>query len=165
MTFVDRHIPRIVTLGSLALLLGAYGFQYIGKLPPCEMCWWQRYAHMAAIPLGALAIVADRPGKRDWAMVFLLAAGIALVVGAGIAGYHVGIEQKWWVGETTCSNVTLQGTTVQEMLQDLYARPLVRCDEIPWSMFGISMAGYNLILSAALAALAVRGALARRSEP
>jgi len=139
---------RIVTanmlalLGPAALLAGAYGFQYIGHIPPCEMCWWQRYAHMAAVALALMAMML-RGGVRR---AFVLLAAAAIAVSGLIGIYHAGIEQKWWEGVTACTAPMISGS-VQDVLAQVMATPLVRCDTIPWSLFGISMAGWNAILS------------------
>ena len=132
--------PLFILVVSLAIILGAYGFQYIGGLPPCELCYWQRYPYFVIVPLAVLALVL--PGR---ARPLIDLCGLAYLVGAGIAGYHGGVEYGWWPGPDACSPV---GLSIEEML----ARPvIVRCDEVPWSLFGISMAGYNFILSVLMA--------------
>lgn len=138
--FLANIIALIV---PAALLAGAYGFQYLGGLPPCEMCWWQRWAHMAALvpALGAM-LIADRPIGR-WLIVL---AGLAIAASGVIGVYHAGVEQHWWQGITACTAQPISGTAA-EILADVMATPLVRCDAIPWSLFGISMAGWNAIFS------------------
>lgn len=124
---------------AVALLAGAYGFQYFGNLPPCEMCWWQRYALMATAALAGLALATRSRG--------LAAASIAaLFVNAGIAAFHVGVEQHWWQGITACAAPMVTGTTA-DIIGQMMAQPLVRCDAIAWSLFGISMAGWNALIS------------------
>ena len=133
-----------VALISLAIILGAYGFQYIGGLPPCELCYWQRYPYFVIVPLALMALALSHimPGAARGLMVLCT---LAYLVGAGIAGYHSGVEYGWWPGPETCSPM---GLSIEEML----SRPVVvRCDEVPWSLFGISMAGYNFILSVLMA--------------
>ena len=134
-----------------ALLGGALGFQYIGGLYPCEMCWWQRYPHGAAIVLAALALAAGARPARRW---LVAAAGLAVAVSGAIGVYHAGVEQKWWQGITACSAKPIVGSP-DEMLRQILATPIVRCDAIPWSWLGISMAGWNAIIS-----LAAAGAIA-----
>lgn len=138
--FLANIIALIV---PAALLAGAYGFQYLGGLPPCEMCWWQRWAHMAALvpALGAM-LVAD----RRTAVWLILLAGLAIATSGLIGVYHAGVEQHWWQGVTACTAQPISGTAA-EILADVMATPLVRCDAIPWSLFGISMAGWNAIFS------------------
>ena len=82
-------------------------------------------------------------------------AGLALLVGAGIAGYHVGVEQGWWAGPAGCSAPAFAGMDVAQLRAALEATPVIRCDEIPWSLFGLSMAGYNFLLSLVLALVAL----------
>jgi disulfide bond formation protein DsbB len=127
-----------------ALLGGAFAFQYIGGLYPCEMCWWQRYPHAAAIILGALAFTAPATSRRSRNLVLLAALAIAI---SGLIGvYHAGVELKIFEGFTTCTS-TAKAASTQELLKQLMKVPLIRCDQIQWSLFGISMAGWNAIFS------------------
>jgi disulfide bond formation protein DsbB len=146
-----RRAALLVALASAAMLGGAYAFQYWGGYAPCVLCWWQRYAHMGVIALAALALLPVGTAVRA---LLLLAAAAAALAGAGIAGFHVGVEQHWWQGTAACGSTLGPATTIEEMRQRLLAQPVVRCDEVAWSLFGISMAGYNLVLSLALAAFA-----------
>jgi disulfide bond formation protein DsbB len=140
----------------LALLLGAYGFQYLGGLFPCEMCWWQRYAHFAALGFAVLAFVL--PQKR--ALVAL--AGLGIAASALIGGFHAGVEYGWWKGFTECTTTVKFGGAA-DPLSAIMDAPLIRCDVVQWKMFGISMAGYNFLVSGA-AALAVFALLARKEK-
>jgi len=131
---------RVIALAIPAALLGgAYAFQYLGGLYPCEMCWWQRYALFAALAFAGLSFAAPRHR--------------ALVASSLIGAYHAGVEYKWWEGFTTCSSL-VQFEPGADPLAAIMAAPKVRCDEVQWSLFGISMAGYNFLISGA-AALAV----------
>lgn len=159
MTLVDRHIPLILLLASVGILATAFAFEHLGGLPPCELCWWQRYVLMAAIPVAVPALVLDRARPRAAAALLLL-LGVIFLCGIAIAGYHLGVEQGWWQGPTACSATPL-GDDLDAMFRDIMAAPVVRCDEVAWSLFGISMAGYNLALSAGLAALSFRAAWIR----
>ena len=119
-------------------------FQYIGGMAPCQMCIWQRWPHVIAIVLGL--IIWFVPSR-------ILAAlgGITVLIGAGIGVYHAGVEQKWWEGPTSCTG---DGLSLSDNLLDLTAPVhVVMCDVIPWSMFGISMAGWNAIISVGIAYL------------
>lgn len=131
----DRLLPLLLIVTPAGLLLGALAFQYIGGLHPCEMCIWQRWATGAAL---ALALVAALAGR---ARPLLAAAALALLVDAGIAVFHAGVEQKWWRGITECT------ATGGNSLSDIIFVPIIRCDAIPWSLFGISMAGWNAIIA------------------
>ena len=141
-------------LGSVALLLAAVAFQYLGGLPPCPLCIDQRWAHGIAIALGVLVLVWPRRGLA-------VLAGFAVLVGAGIALYHAGIEQQWWAGPTTCTAPDPGTVPSGELLDRILETPVVLCDQIAWSWLGISMAGWNAILSAVIAVLWFRAAAAR----
>lgn len=131
-------------LVSLALILGALGFQYYARLPPCEMCMWQRYPHIAAAIVGIGGAIVIRAGLLDRKLGVPLVVVIALLVAAsGALGvYHAGVEWHWWPGPTSCtgSAFRFQGTL------DLTA-PIVRCDAAAWRLFGLSLAGYNALIS------------------
>ena len=128
-----------------ALLLGgAYAFQYRGGLVPCEMCWWQRYPHMAALVLALAALLAGRMPDRGRSLVWL--AALAIAVSGGLGVYHAGVELHLWQGLTQCSGAA-SGGSAEDLMNALMATPLVRCDEVQWSWLGISMAGWNAILS------------------
>ncbi|HKX36060.1 MAG TPA: disulfide bond formation protein B [Rhizorhapis sp.] len=132
----------------LLLLGGAYASQYIGGLHPCEMCWWQRYPHMAAIPL-ALIAYATR-GRACVSALFAGLAGLAIGISGGIGLFHAGVEYGWWQGLTACSTSPAGGNSA-DILNQIMAAPITRCDVAPWSLLGISMAGYNGLLSGASA--------------
>ncbi|WP_448503024.1 disulfide bond formation protein B [Sphingomonas sp.] len=126
----------------LALIAGALGSQYVGGLYPCEMCLWQRWPHYAAIALAALAFVVPGSNARA-ALVALAAVGIA--ASGAIGAFHAGVEYGWWEGMTACTSRVdpAQG----DFLEALLNAPLIRCDRAPWTLAGISLAGYNAILS------------------
>ena len=142
----------IALLLPLALLGGALAFQFIGGLYPCEMCWWQRYPHAAAIVLAALAFTAPSDAKRSRSLVLL--AALAIAISGAIGVYHAGVELQIFEGLTTCST-TAKAASTAELLQQLMKVPLIRCDQVQWSLFGISMAGWNAILSLSGAALVI----------
>ncbi|MBV8535878.1 MAG: disulfide bond formation protein B [Alphaproteobacteria bacterium] len=151
----SRTTAALLLAASAAILAGAFAFQYLGGLAPCILCWWQRYAHMAAIVLAALALAASRRGSTAPGWLLVAATGIALLAGTGIAAFHVGVEQHWWAGTAECGSQVGGAGGIDELRARLLAQPIVRCDEIAWSLFGISMAGYNFLLSLALAGFAV----------
>ncbi len=130
--------------GSAALLLGAWAFQYVGGLAPCKMCIWQRYPHSVAIVIGALALAL--PTVR----LLPLAGALAALTTAAIGLFHAGVEQGWWEGPTSCTSGDIGGLSAQELMDQIMSAPLVRCDEIPWQMLGLSMAGWNAVISAVL---------------
>lgn len=131
-----------------ALMAGALGSQYLGGLAPCEMCLWQRWPHYAAIGLAALAFVLPQR-----ALVWL--AALAILISGGIGIFHAGVEYRWWEGLTQCSQVPGSGGS-GNILADIMKTPLVRCDQAQWSLFGISLAGYNAIISIGGASLIMR---------
>ncbi len=150
-------IPAAIVAVSAASLAVALVSQYGFGLWPCELCIWQRYPYAVAIALGVFgAIFATRPVLRR---VSLALAALAFATGAGIAGFHVGVEQGWWVGLSGCAAGLEAGLSTQEVLAMLETRQqVVPCDEPAWTFAGISMAGYNGLLSLALTAFAAWGA-------
>lgn len=133
----------IAPTGSAALLIGALAFQYIGDLPPCDMCIWQRWPHVAAVLIGALFFMTAAPA-------FLFLGALAALSTAAIGIYHVGVERGIFEGPDTCTSAPIGDQSTEELLNSILTAPLVRCDEIAWSMAGISMAGWNAIISLGL---------------
>lgn len=144
----DRPTTALLLAGPAALLGGALAFQYVGGLAPCEMCLWQRWALLAAIGL-ALAAWALRHNRA-----VLRLSALAVLAGAGIAVFHMGVEQHWWKGITECAAPMVSGSSADIMGQ-IMAQPLIRCDAIPWSLFGLSMAGWNALISTLIGGLAL----------
>lgn len=139
-----RILVILASAGSAALLLGALGFQYIGDLPPCKMCYWQRYPHGVAVLAGIVFLA--------WRSPFLILLGaMAALATACIGFYHAGVEQGWWEGPDSCTSGSVSGLSTDELLAQIMSAPLVRCDEIPWEFLSLSMAGWNAVLSFALA--------------
>nr|WP_040618581.1 disulfide bond formation protein B [Roseovarius nubinhibens] len=136
----------LASLGSLALLVGAFGFQHLGGLPPCKLCIWQRYPHALAVLIG-VAAVAIR-GR----LLPLLGLAAALTT-AGVGLYHTGVERGWWEGPTTCTSSGTSGLSADDLFDKIMTAPVVRCDDVAWELLGLSMASWNGILSLGLAAL------------
>lgn len=133
------------TGGSVALMMGALAFQYIGDMAPCKLCYWQRYPHYSAIVIGAAALMTG-------AVALIALGALAALTTAGIGLYHVGVEQKWWQGPSSCSGGGDVGAlSTEDLLNQIMSAPMVRCDDIPWQMLGLSMAGWNMVLSFGLA--------------
>jgi len=147
----------IALLVPLALLGGAYGFQLIGHLYPCEMCWWQRYPHFAALGVAALAFLV-KPGVTRNLLVLL--AGALIAVSGAIGVFHAGVEYHWWQGFTPCTSTFSSGG---DTLSAIMNAPVVRCDAPQWTFAGISLAGFNAIVSLG-GALAILILLTRRSR-
>jgi disulfide bond formation protein DsbB len=150
----------LVTLaagGSLALLLGALAFQYIGGLAPCQLCLWQRWPHAAAVVIGALALA--MPGR-----VLPLLGALAALASAGIGLFHTGVERGWWEGLASCSAGSISGLDVNDLLDPtVEIAAVVRCDEVAWQMLGLSMASWNALASLALAVLWIMAATQSRA--
>ncbi|NLR69600.1 disulfide bond formation protein B [Novosphingobium sp. ERN07] len=128
-----------------ALMAGALVSQYVFGLYPCQMCWWQRYPHIAAIVLALLAFTMKGAGKGRGAgdMAVILAAtatGISGLIGA----FHAGVEYGWWEGVTACATVAESGGNALDAIMNA---PVIRCDVAPWSLFGVSLAGFNFLIS------------------
>jgi disulfide bond formation protein DsbB len=141
------HAMTIAT--PLAALAGAYAFQYLGGLAPCQMCWWQRYAHAAALGLALTPFIMGGQ-KKLWVVL----SALALAVAAAIGGFHAGVEYGWWKGLTECTSAVSFGSG-GDPLAAIMAAPVVRCDVVQWSLLGISMAGYDFLLSGAAAVAAL----------
>ncbi len=135
-----RTAPALLFAVSGGLLLGALAFQYIGGLKPCEMCHWQRWAHLGVLVVAGLGWAT---GNRALGWLAVL----AMLDAAGLGLFHAGVEQKWWPGITACTSPVTAGMSTEAMLDSLLTAPLVRCDEIPWSLLGVSMAGWNALIS------------------
>jgi disulfide bond formation protein DsbB len=137
-------LAQRLALGIPALLLaGAYVSEYGFGLYPCEMCWWQRYAHFAAVVLALVSTVA-RP-KRAW----IGLAALAILASGLIGAFHAGVEYGWWEGFTTCSSGI--GSMGGDPLAAIMNAPMIRCDVAQWTLGGISLAGFNAIISVASA--------------
>jgi disulfide bond formation protein DsbB len=121
------------------LMAGALGSQYVGGLYPCEMCHWQRWPHYAAIAIALIAFVAKPPMRN----VLIALASLAILTSGALGVFHAGVEYRWWAGPP-CS-----ASGAGMSLQDIMRAPLIRCDEPQWSIFGISIAGFNALFSLA----------------
>lgn len=148
--------PLVAFAVPLLLYGGALVSQYGFGLHPCEMCYWQRWPHQAAILLALLALVLRSNDRLMRA--FTLLAAIAIAVSGAIGVFHAGVEYGWWEGLTTCST----GVSGPVSLSDIMAAPITRCDVPQWTLAGLSLAGFNAIFSFAGAAL-VLTLLRRRS--
>lgn len=151
MTSLDKARALAIAVPA-ALLAGAYGSEIWGGLYPCEMCWWQRYAHFAGLGFALLSLLLAKSPDRGRSFVWL--AALAILTSGGIGAYHAGVEADIFEGFTQCTSATSAGLSSEELLKAVMAAPIVRCDDIQFSFLGISMAGWNAILSI-LAALSI----------
>ncbi len=134
-----ENLIRLAAFGSFALLAGAYMFQALGY-PPCQMCYWQRWPHFAAVGVGVLATLIP---ARVWPYLGALAAATT----SGIGVYHTGVERDWWEGPTSCTGGGLDLTG--DLLSTSGDR-LIMCDQVSWELFTLSMASWNALFSAGL---------------
>lgn len=139
MTQSEKLAQRLAIIVPAVLLGGAYISQYGFGLYPCEMCWWQRYPHFVALALGIFSTFA--PPKTWWVAL----AALAIMVSGFIGAFHAGVEYGWWEGLTSCATtISADGGDPFEAIMNA---PLVRCDVAPWTLLGISLAGFNALLS------------------
>jgi disulfide bond formation protein DsbB len=139
-------LAQRLALGVPALLLaGAYLSQYGFGLYPCEMCWWQRYPHFAGVLLALVSTLAEP--KRLWVAL----AALAILASGVIGAFHAGVEYGWWEGLTGCTSTVASGG---DPLEAIMNAPLIRCDVAAWTLAGISLAGFNALIST-LSAVAI----------
>jgi len=152
-----------VAVGGAATILGAYFFQYVVGLNPCPLCLEQRIPYYVAIPFaGLVAAAAYARWDERLIRVGLGLLVIALLIGAGLGVYHSGVEWKFWPGPQDCSGQISGLGSVSDLMSRLETIRVVRCDEAAWRFLGLSLAGYNVLISLALAAVAGWGMLAGR---
>ena len=141
-----KRAVLLAGLGSLGLLIGALLFQYVGDMAPCKMCYWQRYPHVGAIIIAGIILITGIGVFAVWGL-------LSALITAGIGGFHAGVERGWWEGPQSCTSTSIDNLSTEELLAQIMSAPMVRCDEIPWQMFGLSMAGWNMVVSICLAVL------------
>ena len=153
-TITPLTMIKLLGLGSGFMLGMAYFFEYGMGLAPCTMCYWQRVPHGIVIALGVLAVMPFLAQSSLFIRLMLTLGIISLLAGAGIAAWHSGVELKILPGPTACSGGLALDGSPAALLDQLLATPVVRCDEVPWSLFGLSMANWNMIITAGMAILA-----------
>ncbi len=161
-----RKNPPLTAAGIVAVvgaltIGGFYFFQYVMHLPPCPLCLEQRQPYYVCVPLAALLFLGARYGASNKVLI----AGFAVIAAfmlwdSGLAVYHSGVEWKWWAGPNDCSGPITKFGPASDMLKSLNNLVLVRCDEVQWRFLGLSLAGWNVLVSAGLTAVAAWGALA-----
>jgi disulfide bond formation protein DsbB len=151
-----QKLAQRLAIGVPALLLaGAYLSEYGFGLFPCEMCWWQRWPHFAAVALGLVSTLA--PPRNVWVGL----AAVAILLSGAIGMFHAGVEYDWWEGITGCATLDMAGA---DPLEAVLNAPIVRCDQAPWNFLGLSLAGWNAVISIA-SALFIFVLLARSARP
>jgi len=155
-----------IAAGGMATILGAWFFQYVVGLKPCPLCYEQRYAYYFAIPLAALVILGESVGSKRKVLIAALAViAVGMLWNAALGVYHSGVEWHLWAGPRDCSGALEGLGSATDLLNRLEQVNVVRCDEAAWRFLGLSLAGYNVLISGALAAVAVWGVLAGRRAP
>ena len=151
MTLSLQAFARFVLAASAAVLGAALASHYLGGLAPCELCILQRWPWAVAITISIVALFAGGARRSlPWVALALL---LVFVVSAGFAFYHFGVEQHWFAGPSACTPSSAAPTTLEEMRRQILHAQVVRCDEPQWSIFGVSLAGWNLLASLAMAAI------------
>ena len=168
-TAIRKHFAAIaaflVAVGGAATILGAFFFQYVIGLQPCPMCYEERIPHYVAVPLAILVGIAALSGApRKVVKAGLAVVAIAMLILVGMSIFHAGVEWKWWPGPTECSGPMNGLGTTGDLIDRMNKTVVIRCDEAAWRFLGLSLAGYNALISLALAAIAVWGILADRAK-
>ena len=156
----------VIALGGAATVLGAWFFQYGLGLKPCPLCLEQRYPYYFAIPLAVLVLLGTTVGaSRKVLLGALFAIVLGMLWNAGLASYHAGVEWKWWAGPRDCSGALEGLGSANDLFNQLQSVNVVRCDEAAWRFLGLSLAGYNVLISLTLAAVAAAGFVAGLRQP
>ncbi|MGB0905470.1 MAG: disulfide bond formation protein B, partial [Mangrovicoccus sp.] len=138
-----RNLVLLAGAGSAGLLIGAWIFQFGLGLNPCPMCLWQRYPHGVAVVISLIALLL---GQR----IFPLLGAAVMAVSTGLGLYHTGVERGWWEGPNTCTGADIGSLSADALFDQLMTAPIIRCDEVTWSMLGLSMSSWNAVISAGL---------------
>ena len=140
-----QQAPALVMIFIAGVLGTAYFFEHVLDIHPCALCQYQRLAWWIALGITGITFYLRRKGP--FLVSGLILTMIVILAGAATAGYHVGVEQKWWDGPSSCTNSGLNDLDINALKEAIMSAPVIRCDEVAWSLFGISMAGYNLLLA------------------
>jgi len=160
---VSRRLPSpqqliaLIGVASLALIAGAWFFELVLHLRPCKLCLEQRMPHYAAIGLALAGLLLARSPRLQWLVLLGLAALMAWSAGLGV--YHAGVEWGWFVGPNDCGGAAAAATGMQDFMKQLQTTRIVACSEAAWRFLGLSLAGWNALVSAGLFLLAVFGLL------
>ena len=148
MTYRQSSFPLLplLLLGSIAPLAVAFASQYLAGLQPCELCIWQRWGYGGAIAIALVTLILPRAWRRPGAVL----TALALLVVAALALFHVGVEQHWWQGLASCSSNLNLKQSLADLEKQMMETPVIPCDRPAWTMFRISMAGYDFAYALAL---------------
>ena len=161
--YATSHAPVVVLAASVAVLGSALTMEHVAEIAPCRLCIAQRWPYAIVIVLAAIALVPMVPDS--WRRVLVALAAPAFAVGGAIAVYHTGVELGWFTAPAACSGTGVGAATIEELRSMLTVAPVVRCDVVPWTLFGISLAGYNIALSLLLSAFSARAAWRWKAPP
>ena len=154
----------IIALVGALTIGGFFFFQYGMRLAPCPLCLEQRIAFYISVPLALLLLLgANHGAARKVMLLGFLAIAVAMLWNTGLSAYHAGVEWKFWQGPIECSGPIDKFGSVRDMMNQLQRISLVRCDEVAWSFLGLSLAGWDVLVSLGLAAVAAWGALGSRA--
>ena len=145
-----RRAALLIAIASFIVVGSAISSEIFGGLAPCVLCLYQRIPYAITIALGLAGFAAPR-----LLVPLMLLAALAFLTGGGIAVFHVGVEEAWWTGTEACVGTQDKAASIDELRAQIMATPVIRCNDIQWSLFGISMAGYNVLTSLALAIYAL----------
>jgi len=149
----------VIAIVGLLTMAGFFTFQYVLGYPPCPLCLEQRYAFYVAVPLAAMILLRLSIGfSRKVITLALLAIAVAMLWNAGLGAYHSGVEWHWWQGPTDCSGAIPNFSAGGSLLDQINKTRVIRCDEAAWRFLGLSLAGYNVLVSLFLAGVAAWGA-------
>jgi disulfide bond formation protein DsbB len=155
-----------VAIGGAATILGAWFFQYVLGYMPCPLCLEQRYAYYFGIPLALLVVLGESVGaSRKVLLLALFAIAAGMIWNTGLSAFHAGVEWKWWPGPRDCSGPLDSLGGAGGLLRELQSIHVARCDDAAWRFLGLSLAGYDVLISLVLAAIAGCGVLAGRKQP
>lgn len=150
MMLSTRLFAGFVLVASAIVLGAALSSEYWGGLAPCELCMLERWPWAVAITIAIIVLFVGHRALLPWVT---LALGLVFLVSIGFAFYHVGVEQHWFAGPSACTTSAAPATTLEEMRQRILSAQVVRCDEVQWSLYGVSLAGWNLLASLVMAVL------------
>jgi len=156
----DYRYGAVALFLTTGAILAALGFQYVGGYVPCMLCLIERYAYYAAVPVLFVALALTSGSYRGLAAILFFLVALAFLANAGLGVYHAGAEWKFWPGPETCGGGESLSTTAGGLLKDIKGIKVMRCDEASFRFLGISFAGWNVVSSLLIMALALRAGLA-----
>ena len=156
----DYRYGAVALFMTTGAILAALGFQYIGGYVPCMLCLIERYPYYAAVPVLFVALALTSGSYRGLAAILFFLVALAFFANAGLGVYHAGAEWKFWPGPETCGGGESLSTTAGSLLNDIQGIKVMRCDEASFRFLGISFAGWNVVSSLLIMALALRAGLA-----